>query len=111
MSLPELRILAKSLGIKGASSVRKQELVTLIEQYQSDKDMKKDPVHDTHRVEDKVQVQVQSQDQVQSQVQVHHKRTPSKWNTFLAEYRKEHSCSLKEAMCKKEEYAMWKSKA
>lgn len=37
-------------------------------------------------------------------------RKQSPWNTFLSEYRKEHNCSLKEAMSQKSLYSEWKSK-
>ena len=105
-SVPELRTLAKSLKIKGASTARKQDLITLIE------------AHQKAAAVPEVKVKVDMVDMVESNVVPDVKvdvsktksRQPSSWNQFLSEYRSAHNCSLKEAMTKKDEYLSYKEK-
>ena len=37
-------------------------------------------------------------------------KPPNRWNAWLAQYRKEHNCSMKEAMQHKDEYHKYKEK-
>ena len=105
MSVPELRTLAKSLKIKGASTARKQDLITLIEAHQ-----KAAAVEKVEKTEPMVE-EVKEIDMVESKVDMQKKsRQPSPWNQFLSEYRSVHNCSLKEAMQQKDEYLSWKEK-
>jgi hypothetical protein len=106
MSVPELRTLAKSLKIKGASTARKQDLITLIEAHQKAAavpEVKVDMV-------DMVDANVVPEVKVKVDVSKTKSRQPSSWNQFLSEYRSAHNCSLKEAMTKKDEYLSYKEK-
>jgi hypothetical protein len=104
MSVPELRTLAKSLKIKGASTARKQDLITLIEAHQKAAAVPEVKVDMVDMVESNVVPEVKVD------VSKTKSRQPSSWNQFLSEYRSAHNCSLKEAMTKKDEYLSYKEK-
>jgi hypothetical protein len=104
MSVPELRTLAKSLKIKGASTARKQDLITLIEAHQKAAAVPEVKVDMVDMVESNVVPEVKV-DVLKTK-----SRQPSSWNQFLSEYRSAHNCSLKEAMTKKDEYLSYKEK-
>ena len=105
MSVPELRTLAKSLKIKGASTARKQDLITLIEAHQKAAAVEK--VEKTEPMVDMVDMVESKVDMIETKSK---SRQPSPWNQFLSEYRSVHNCSLKEAMQQKDEYLSWKEK-
>lgn len=98
-SVAELRVLAKTLGIKGYSVSKKQDLIKMIETHQQKKSVTTDakPVV-IDMVEPKQAEEVPKPTEV-----VKLSRKQSEWNSHLAEYRKEHGCSLREAMAKARE--------
>lgn len=107
MSVPELRTLAKSLKIKGASTARKQDLITLIEAHQKAAAVPEVKVEKTEPMVGMVDMVESKVDMIETKSK---SRQPSPWNQFLSEYRSVHNCSLKEAMQKKDEYLSWKEK-
>ena len=110
-SVPELRTLAKSLKIKGASTARKQDLIKLIEAHQKDAAVPEVEVKvDKVDMVDMVDANVVPDVKVKVDVLKTKSRQPSSWNQFLSEYRSAHNCSLKEAMTKKDEYLSYKEK-
>ena len=110
MSVPELRTLAKSLKIKGASTARKQDLIKLIESHQKAAAVPEVDKVDKVDMVDMVDANVVPDVKVKVDVLKTKSRQPSSWNQFLSEYRSAHNCSLKEAMTKKDEYLSYKEK-
>ena len=103
-NVAELKVLAKTLGIKGYSVSKKQDLIKMIEAHQQKKSVV--PV-----VIDMVETK-QAEEVVKPTEVIKHSRKQSDWNSHLAEYRKEHGCSLREAMAKgRESYVEKKGKA
>jgi hypothetical protein len=124
-NVAELRALAKGLNIKGYSTAKKADLITLLEAH-AQKTMPTDstpkseptkvdvaPVQAKAPSKPKEEVAVQVAEVKSSQPMsedLKKARSQSSWSTFLKEYKREHNCTLKEAMSKKEEYAQYKAK-
>ena len=102
-NLVELRAIAKTMGIKGYSVLKKADLIQSIEN-------SKKPVA--------IEVQVQAEKPVDEKsvekkpVDEKPAKAPRKnndWNSFLSDYRKTHNVTLRQAMASaKEEYAKLK---
>jgi flagellar hook assembly protein FlgD len=119
-TVSELRILAKTLNVRGYSTAKKADLITLIEKHQSGS------VKADIKIEDIPEVKVETvkkskaktkevatapapvQDAAPAPVVEKSKRS-NDWNNYLAEYRKEHGGTLRDAMAgAKESYATHK---
>jgi hypothetical protein len=101
-TVSELRILAKTLGVKGYSVAKKGDLITLIEKHQG----KPSPL----ATEAEVKVQAAKAPEAPKVEQVKEKpKRSNDWNAYLADYRKEHGGTLRAAMAgAKESYAKHK---
>jgi hypothetical protein len=136
----QLRALAKELNIKGYSTAKKAELITLLEVHggktmpaeesaKADEPVKADESHKAAEpvkaVEPvKAEVQAAKPKRVKAAAPTSKPASPSTplsaegrkargasaWSEFLKAYKLEHNCSLKEAMSKKDEYATYKAK-
>lgn len=120
-NVAELRALAKGLNIKGYSTAKKADLISLLEAHAQKtlpaESVQAEPAQaEPAKAEAKVvakpvaaeEVQVKSSQPITEDLKK--ARNPSSWSAFLKEYKKEHNCTLKEAMSKKEEYAQYKAK-
>ena len=97
-TVSELRILAKTLGVKGYSVTKKADLITLIEKHQG----KPSPLATEEEVKEEVK-------EVKEEVKKEAKKRANDWNSYLADYRKEHGGTLRDAMAgAKESYAKHK---
>ena len=98
-TVSELRILAKTLNVRGYSTAKKGELIALIEKHQAgQKPVALDAPAPTEPAKE---VKVE-------EVKVKAKRN-NDWNAYLAEYRKTNGGTLRQAMSvAKEEYAKHK---
>ena len=115
-NVAQLRSLAKDLNIKGYSTAKKADLIALLEGH-SQKTM---PVAEAPVKEELKAVKAPKAPRVVKAVaeaketsvsaEAKKARNPSSWSEFLKSYKREHSCSLKEAMSKKAEYAEYKAK-
>lgn len=108
-TLKDLRVLAKSLGIRGHTTAKKAELIEKIEAHQGAGSQKPQDTAAPPAHFEKVEAPKAEADSKEKSKETKEKK-PHAWNTFVAEYRKEHGCSLKEAMTKKAEYAEYKAK-
>jgi hypothetical protein len=104
-TVSELRILAKTLGVKGYSVAKKGDLITLIEKHQG----KPSPLATEAEAAKVPEVKASKVEQVKvEQVKEKPKRS-NDWNAYLADYRKEHGGTLRSAMASaKESYAKHK---
>ena len=82
-------MLAKTLGVKGYSVAKKADLITLIEKHQG----KATPL----ATEDEVKAKMEEPKKADALTQVKAKRA-NDWNNYLADYRKEHNVTLRQAM-------------
>ena len=100
-TVSELRILAKTLNIRGYSTAKKGDLISLIEKHQAGQ---KPVALDAPAPAEEVKVnEVKAEE-----VKVKAKRN-NDWNAYLAEYRKTNGGTLRQAMSvAKEEYAKQK---
>lgn len=105
-TVSELRILAKTLGVKGYSVAKKGDLITLIEKHQG----KASPLATEAEVKVKEQVKVEApKEEVKEQEVKSKPKRSNDWNNYLADYRKEHGGTLRAAMAgAKESYAKHK---
>ena len=103
-TVSELRILAKTLGVRGYSTAKKGDLITLIEKHQG----KPSPLA-TEAEAKAPEVKVEKvKEEVKAEVQEKPKRA-NDWNAYLADYRKENGGTLRAAMAgAKESYAKHK---
>jgi ribonuclease E len=133
-NVAQLRALAKELNIKGYSTAKKADLINLLEVH-GGKTMPADESHKAHepvKAADPVKTEapvkaetpVAKPKRVKAAAPTAKPATPSTplsaesrkargasaWSEFLKAYKAEHSCSLKEAMTKKDEYAAYKAK-
>ena len=89
-------MLANTLGVKGYSVAKKGDLITLIEKHQG----KASPL----ATEDEVKAKMEEPKTAEVKVKAEVKDQPSKpkrandWNNYLADYRKEHNVTLRQAM-------------
>ena len=99
-TVSELRILAKTLNVRGYSTAKKGELIALIEKHQAgQKPVALDSAPAPTEPAKEVKVE---------EVKVKAKRN-NDWNAYLAEYRKTNGGTLRQAMSvAKEEYAKHK---
>jgi hypothetical protein len=130
-TLVELRILAKQLGIKGASKANKETLTRMLENHG-----KPEPIAVIGNVEEVHATITEAKPKKENRVVIAKEdkpapveapaapaasvealsetgkqaRKPSTWNDFLQSYKKEHNVSLKEAMLQKDAYAAYKAK-
>lgn len=128
-SVSELRQVAKVLGIRGYSVAKKADLITLIEKKQNPAvkaevkaEVKADApaVIDMVKVEAEVKAEAPVKAKAQSKKQVAKaavaesvavvavepkevSKRMNEWNSFLADYRKEHNVSLRQAMAQAKE--------
>ena len=138
-TVAELRILAKESGIAGFTKMKKADLIEALSKASVAKGAVKPaevfattapaeaapaeatpaeaaPAEESvqkpkgKRSKKKVYTEVVDGVEVPAPKPVRTQRKPNSWNSFLSEYRKEHGCTLKEAMAKKDEYAAFKSK-
>ena len=97
-TVSELRILAKTLGVRGYSTAKKGDLITLIEQHQG----KSAPLATEAEVVKAPEVKAE-------EPKVDKPKRSNEWNDYLAGYRKEHGGTLRQAMAgAKESYAKHK---
>lgn len=102
-SVSELRMLAKTLGVKGYSVARKGDLITLIEKHQG----KASPLATEDEVKAKME-EPKKAEEPKAEVKEKTKRA-NDWNNYLADYRKEHNVTLRQAMAgAKESYTKHK---
>lgn len=111
----ELRNLAKELGLRGYTTAKKADLIEMIEQHhrlQASKEAapaEQVPGHFEPPKETVKQVEAAASGETLTP-KGYKSRGPNSWSKFLADYSKEHGCSLKVAMTKKDEYASYKAK-
>lgn len=99
-TVSELRILAKTLGVKGYSVAKKGDLITLIEKHQG----KPAPLATEAEVAKVPEVQASKEE-----VKLEKPKRSNDWNAYLADYRKEHGGTLRSAMASaKDSYAKHK---
>lgn len=134
-TIAQLRQLAKDSGLKGYSKANKAGLIEMLEAHGNKGETataeqrvydNKDAVHAVieivkekseaspkkGRASPKRSEKTESVKKAPEAVSEQGKklRTVSAWNEFLAYYKGEHGCTLKEAMMQKDEYAAWKAK-
>lgn len=125
-NVAQLRSLAKDLNIKGYSTAKKADLIALLEGHsQKTMPVAEAPVAEAPVAEAPVKEELKAvkapkaprvvkavAEAKETSVSAEAKkaRNPSSWSEFLKSYKREHSCSLKEAMSKKAEYAEYKAK-
>ena len=97
-TVSELRILAKTLNVRGYSTAKKADLIALIEKHQTgSKPVALDAPAPAEPAKEEVK-----------EVKEKAKRN-NDWNTYLADYRKTNGGTLRQAMASaKEEYAKHK---
>jgi len=97
-TIVELKAIAKSMGVKGFSVMKKAELIKSIEQQKTPASI--DMVA-AAPAESKVAPEAPAQEKKEKK-----ERKANPWNAYLAEYRTKNNMSLKQAMAgAKEEYA------
>jgi len=105
-SVSELRMLAKTLGVKGYSVAKKADLITLIEKHQGG--VKPLATDDEVKAAKVPEVQASKAEKAKEEVKEKTKRA-NDWNNYLADYRKEHNVTLRQAMAgAKESYTKHK---
>ena len=126
-SVSELRQVAKVLGIRGYSVAKKADLITLIEKKQNPAvkaEVKAEVKADAPAVIDMVKAEVKAEAPVKAKAQSKKQvakaavaesvavvavepkevsKRMNEWNSFLADYRKEHNVSLRQAMAEAKE--------
>jgi hypothetical protein len=108
-TVSELRILAKTLGVKGYSVAKKGDLITLIEKHQEAQALPPGkPSTQAPKVPEVIKVQAEApKEEVKDQASK--PKRSNDWNNYLADYRKEHGGTLRAAMAgAKESYAKHK---
>jgi hypothetical protein len=135
-SVSELRQVAKVLGIRGYSVAKKADLITLIEKKQNPAvkaEVKAEVKADAPAVIDMVKAEVKAEAPVKAKAQSKKQvakaafaesvavvavepkevsKRMNEWNSFLADYRKEHNVSLRQAMAEaKEAYGKHKEES
>ena len=120
-SAKNLKSVAKALNIKGYSTAKKADLLVMLKDYhqqlQDNLDGKlvvpKDVATPESKETPKVEApKVEAPKEVAAPAPTPRRTAPktkSVWDHFLADYAKEHGCSIKEAMGKKDEYAKYKA--
>jgi hypothetical protein len=84
-------MLAKTLGVKGYSVAKKADLITLIEKHQGGVK----PL----ATEDEAKAKMEEPKKADALTQVKEKtKRANDWNNYLADYRKEHNVTLRQAM-------------
>lgn len=102
-NLPELRQIAKSMGVRGYSVLKKNDLITAIEQHKGMAQVKAQVMEEATPV-----VEVK---EVKAEAPAKKERKPNEWNAYLADYRAKNNLSLRQAMAAaKAEYAELKGK-
>ena len=126
-SVSELRQVAKVLGIRGYSVAKKADLISLIEKKQNPAvkaEVKAEVKADAPAVIDMVKAEVKAEAPVKAKAQSKKQvakaavaesvavvavepkevsKRMNEWNSFLADYRKEHNVSLRQAMAEAKE--------
>ena len=104
-TVSELRILAKTLNVRGYSTAKKGELIALIEKHQAGQ---KPVALDAPAPAEEVKVKVKAEP-AKEEVKVEKAKRNNDWNTYLADYRKTNGGTLRQAMAgAKEEYSKHK---
>ena len=117
----ELRKLAKELGLRGYSTAKKARLVEMLEEHSKAVEAQKaaaskaeekpaEPEPEKDEDTKSAFVAEEKKEEPKEKKAAPARRTPSVWNQFLAAYRSEHGCSLKEAMKQKDAYEVYKQK-
>lgn len=106
-SAKELREIAKDLKIRGYSKFNKTQLTEAIESHaRSEKG--------TEDVDENPKLRLKEPEEASSVVRGTEARkgksSTSPWVEFCRGYSKEHGCTYKEAMSKRDEYMTWKEK-
>ena len=118
MSVQEKRQIAKEQGLRGYTTASDEELNYMLEHKLSRAQARKKlapPVQES-RSETKSEPELEPEPkqeapepkQAEETSPAKRQRKPSTWNVWLANYRKEHNCSMKEAMAHKDEYHKYK---
>jgi hypothetical protein len=97
-SVAELRQLAKTIGVRGYSVAKKADLIALIEKKQAGDQPSEVAVV---KVEKPAKAPVKEVKEIK-EIKVEQEKPKSTrsndWNNFLADYRKEHNVTLRQAM-------------
>ena len=121
-TVKDLRTLAKDLGLRGYSTANKARLIELLGNHEKSSEQSKKseapaPSKDAAPEDEAPKnetfeepAKTEDEPRVEAPKKHNRVRAANPWNTFLAEYRKEHGCSLKDAMKHKDEYTAWKAK-
>jgi hypothetical protein len=114
-TVSELRILAKTLNVRGYTTAKKADLITLIEKHQGKPGAlaTEAEVAKAKAPEAEVKVKVKAEDVKAKaedvKVKAEKPKRTNDWNSYLADYRKEHGGTLRAAMAgAKESYAKHK---
>lgn len=103
-NLPELRQIAKSMGVRGYSVLKKNDLIIAIEQHKGMAQVKA-------QVKEEAPAPVEEVKEVKAEAPAKKERKPNEWNAYLADYRAKNNLSLRQAMAAaKAEYAELKGK-
>ena len=101
----DLRNLAKELGIRGYSTAKKARLVEMLEEHS-----RKSAPQEVAEPKESAPAPAPEPTPEPKEEAPKAAKKLSLWNQFLRDYRKEHGCTLKECMSKKDEYAAYKAK-
>ncbi len=108
-SAKELREIAKDLKIRGYSKFNKTQLTEAIESR-----ARADKGTGTEDLDENPKLRLKEPEEASSVVRGTEARkgrsSTSPWVEFCREYSKEHGCTYKEAMSKRDEYMTWKGK-
>jgi hypothetical protein len=108
-TVSELRILAKTLNVRGYTTAKKADLITLIEKHQGKPSPLATEAEVAKAPEVKVKVKAEDVKVKAEDVKVEKPKRTNDWNSYLADYRKEHGGTLRAAMAgAKESYAKHK---
>jgi len=115
-SAKNLKAVAKALNIKGYSTAKKADLLHMLKDYHQqlvdNVDGKLVVPKDVGGSDVPKETPKETPKEVAAPAPTPRRTAPktrSVWDHFLADYAKEHGCSIKEAMGKKDEYAKYKA--